>query len=211
MRIVQSVATICVAAVAVSVVQPAKADVIYSNFGTGNTYSTNARSIGFSGSFSVGALFTPTQSYSVTQIALPLTSLGGPNAFSVSLWTVSNFAPATQVWANPSTVSAPSGIVTITGFSGVTLLANTQYALLVSPGASGAQGGWYGNNIGISSVLNIISDQNLSWFPAQGQQAFSIQGTKLSVAAPEPASMALLMTGAVPLLLRRRDKASRRA
>ncbi len=187
--------------------------VAYSNFGPGNgglDYNTSNGWFvgGRSGeNDAVGERFTPSQAGTLSQITLALEfEKQGTNEGTVSLradngrvpgailesWSVSNLPTEDASFHTP---------ISVTDAINEPLLAGTTYWVVVSTGASNGLS-WHTNNIDAHASHATSTDGGASWstdFTVQG--AFQVTENPLeTAAAPEPASLTLLATGALGLL-----------
>jgi hypothetical protein len=114
----------------------------YNNLGTGgNPYQCGPTGWPVAGSaspllqsFTQAAGFTSQNSGSVSRIDVGVNLVSGVNSFYVALYTNNAGLPGTLIarWDNLSAGRCP-GLVTITGITGLTLTAGTQYFLVVGP------------------------------------------------------------------------------
>ena len=201
----------------------AKGDVLFSDFGTGNSYnccSGSTISSTGSGYSAQASAFTLSGSglQSLSQIDIAIGQLIAGGGFSVNILTDNNGALGTQVagasWAalQPAETnfgSVGSGMLTsITGISGVTLTGGDTYYLEITP-TNPQDNTWYAwnlNNIGLNTDQYATS-QGSSWTD-QGLQtagAFDLLGSPMA-ATPEPGTLLLAGSGlaALTAALRRR-------
>jgi hypothetical protein len=179
----------------------ASAEVVYSDFGPGQSYDTSSGLIiGDSGSV-VGETFdsnpaamgfTPTSSADVSQIDIALNLFQGSTSspeVAVSLWTDVANAPGAALGSWDLTglpFSNDPGIETISGISGVSLSAGQSYFLEVDA-LNGAAYGWNLNSTDAKGDVFVVGTDH----PDSKLSAFDVVGS----ATPEPATWAMLLTG----------------
>lgn len=186
----------------------ARADVVFSDFGPGDSFQTDGAGITgastFFGYFAAGGAFTPAQNYTVTGVDLAVSGFGSPG--EASIWTDVGGVPGSQIGnAAGLTFPGPATIVPVTGLD-ATVLAGQRYFLVLTPGSDNADGTWFYND---GSYLTDVSNNGSGWtvnITDTQTPAFDIIGSPLTlpVGAPEPASIALLATGVAALGLKRR-------
>jgi hypothetical protein len=113
----------------------------YTNRGPGGTYQCSPLGWNVAGSgstlgtsYTQAAEFTSQKSGTVSQIDVAVSPVSGVNSFFVALYAASGHSIGTEIgeWSNLSPVGCP-GIVSITGLTGVSLTAGTNYFLVVGP------------------------------------------------------------------------------
>ncbi len=142
-------------------------------------------------SFTAANQFQPANSGSVSQIDVAVSYVSGVNSFYVALYTDNDGLPGTQLaaWSDLSSSTASGGccgLVTISGISGVNLLAGTDYWLVVGPTAVGSTT-WEMlnlNSVGMAGIQLISNDAGNTW-NSQGQQTLSAFDI-LSGSSPSP-------------------------
>lgn len=191
---------------------PAWGAMIYTNLGSGGTYSGNggwtvSGSSSFVGLQNSAVGFSVTGAGSLTEIELGLMNYQGKGASTavVSLWTAAAGLPQTEVesWAvTPQAVwpgsPSMSGLTTISDITGVTLNAGASYILEVSPGASDTWDVWGGNDIGVSSAYAydaLIHGDIINIGASGSADTPSLQLVGTASVVPLPATAWLLLSG----------------
>jgi hypothetical protein len=174
----------------------AYASVIYSNFGAGNSYSCCQGWGVFGGSFGSGAdamSFTPTAAADVSQIDLPLnTFIGNSAGVTISLWTNVGGDLGAQLGSWSATLP-DSGLLTISGISGVHLDALASYYLAASESGS-AIDDWNWNSVGATGPYINAGTSNASGTLG----AFDVLAADVST-TPLPSTWLMLLGGFVGL------------
>lgn len=205
-----------VSVVFTSLLQPsvANATMIVSTFDVGNTYDcctghTISGASSIVGFFAAAAdEFTSPGNYSVDQLDVALQNGTGTNSAIVSLWRESGGFPGSQLgsWAvsgQPAFGSTNNQITTISGITGVDLIAGDAYFLAIGPGSSDTSDAWNWNTIGVTG-LRLFSPDGVHWNQVPGSTfaAFDVLGKSNSV--PEPSTLTLLGAGLAALAAFRR-------
>lgn len=122
-----------------------QAGTLFSDLGTGSNVYQSSNGLPVSGTGSPGGTsytqanqFTAAVSGSISEIDVALGYVSGTNSFFVALYTASDGAPGTLVgqWDNLTSsqnFGGCCGLVSITGISGVNLVAGTSYFLVIGP------------------------------------------------------------------------------
>ena len=185
----------------------AGAATIYNNFGPGNAYSTGAGwtvsgSTSFPGSSTAGMAFTPSGSFTLTQIDVAINLVGGTNSASLTLNSDSSGAPgavlATWSLSSLPAIGACCTVETVTPSGSIVLASGTQYWLVASVIASDTWDAWMLNTTGATG----FKWQNGTTEADQTLGAFDVLGTP-GAAVPEPSTVLLSAGGLALLWLRR--------
>jgi hypothetical protein len=139
------------------------------------------------GSFTAANQFTVGASGSVSQIDLAVGYGSGVNSFYASIWTDNAGLPGTELarWDNLSSSTSFGGccgLVTISGISGLSLIAGQQYFLVLGPEnmESTTQENWNLNILGVTGLDLYSTDGGNTWNSNGGGAtlgAFDILGT----------------------------------
>ena len=126
----------------------ARADVIFSDFGPGNSYNTGGGS-SVGGSFNPLAFgFTASETANLTQIDLAFWAGAATNQFTLTLNLNNGGSLGTQLgsWTfHDVTTSMANDLHTVSGITGVSLTSGTAYFLSLSTSSPGG-GAWNNNN-----------------------------------------------------------------
>jgi hypothetical protein len=192
----------------------AHADVIFNNFGAGDTYNPGAWEV--RGDLNISRIdrakaFTPTQTYTVTSIELALYHETGGNLFSTLLCRDAGGEPGSILGGHTQPASAaPSFVSAIytTPLSGITLNGGETYWVVVQVFPTSSDGGfWWGSSPtgdnGHSLYEADIVSGIYSWSAQPSSSAPVVRVSGTLVATPEPSALALLCLG-IPALIRRR-------
>lgn len=122
-----------------------KSSTLFSDLGTGSNVYQASNGLPVSGTGSPGATsyteanqFTAAASGAISEIDVAVGTVSGTNSFFVSLYITSGGAPGTLVaqWSNLSSSQSFGGccgLVSITGITGVDVVAGTSYFLVIGP------------------------------------------------------------------------------
>ena len=193
--------------------------VVYSDYGSGMTAST---SVGWcvSGSTTafcgpavprwVASPFTPSGSFSLTQIDLALGYNAGTNGVTVELVNSQNGLPGSTVLEYWTASSVPPLIPTpdlsLTSTGGVILQSGTQYWIVAMGTAGDTLDFWFDEPTGLlqGSVSSLTN--GASWFALSGTNgvrnaltAFDVLGTP-TTPTPEPGSLTFVIVGLLGLI-----------
>lgn len=175
-----------------------------------------------SGTGTLGTSFTAANEFnagvggSVSQIDLGVGYVTGSPQFYASIWTDLAGTPGTQVadafWNNlisTETVGNCCGLVTISGITGVTLNAGTNYFMILGPEDLNdtSWNGWNWNSVGATGLDLYSNDGGISWVSSgvQPMGAFDVIGASV----PEPCFSLLIGTGLLGVLGAIRRKPNR--
>lgn len=209
-------------------VSVAAADTVYSDLGPSAApyFNSNGRAVtgsgvGFPGYQEVAVPFTPSGSYNLTQIDVAVTFSGIPGAFgsdaaTVTLASSNAGAPGAAIasWniSNLPASASGTGLDTIS-VSGASVVAGTQYWLIVSPtnnngNASDTDDIWATNSNPMGVFGNEEINNGSGWISLAPYDlaAFDVLGSPV----PEPASATLAISG-LALLAAGLAKARRKA
>ncbi len=199
---------LCAAAFCASIVSAAHADPVVSNLGDGDGYVSNGAWIvaGPDATFynAMGMGFTASGNYDVNEIDAWFSANDSTQQITLTLWTdvdghfgtqLGNWSGLTPNIVGFGNTGAP---VAITGISGITLTAGSQYWLEASTeGSNVAYWDWTSSQTtGPSRYVDAVYGDYATIDSRQG--AFAIQGTIAAAdtgSVPEPASWALMLGG----------------
>lgn len=179
----------------------ARADTIFSNFGSGESLNSSAGWFVDSGQV-IASAFTPTSNFTLSQLDIALSYYSGTNnGARVLLETATAGLPsgsgsALESWTLGSlpTYGSPYVPETLSSAGGVTLTNGTQYWLVADPADSTTTDVWNINNAGQSGVAFAVSPTASQWFYAGGSitPAFDVLGRPIT-ATPESGSTVLFL------------------
>jgi hypothetical protein len=210
-RTMKCIALLAAVAVLCGSAGAARADMIYSNFGPGQTYSLTGYSVsgGVSGSpgppngfgFAIAESFTPSGDFLFGSAELPLVYLSGPNDFTVALMTDAGGQPGTILESFSLTDAPPyssPGVSTFVSTTNTPLDAGTTYWIVAIPGDRNTAGYWLANSTGPTGFMRTGND-GVTWSTdPQASPALEVDGTPVAP-VPEPPSFALLGVGLAAL------------
>ncbi len=192
---------IALSATMIATAPQASADVVYNNFGAGNSYNTSLSwttsgpldgerylAMGFNSGAFAG---------SFSSIELPMRSeTVAPGIFTISLYTSVSNQPGLLLESLNLTIpnNGPVSIYTLTSAGGVSMNANTNYWIVAS-GSGSSSGLWSVRSAsGPETNLGKGNYNGQVWSPlGSAGSAFRVNGS--AAAAPEPGSLALLALG----------------
>ena len=194
--------------------------IIFTNFGAGQSYNTLVGDqIGnfFDGSnYAEGSTFTPSLTSTFASLDIALSCFFTcPDPFIVALTQDGGDQPGTVIegFAVPGISLGAFGVnnpvVVLNSVLHPTLTLGTQYWVTVSSGLNNSIA-WNLNSTGDVSDQAISTDGGATWFSPSGLTPGAYEVDSLSVGAPEPGSMWLLLVPALTLCLMRRAAYSRR-
>ena len=205
---------------------PAKASVLYSDFGTvpASLYSpSNYLDINGSTSIigeidsdtsnSVAELFTAqgTGSIAVEEVDFAVSQVAGPGTFVASIWTDVGGVPTVEKASWSLSTTNPAGnccaIESVTGISGLSLTGGTQYFMVLAPvsDTDNSWNGWNENNQGVHGTSLESSNGGSTWTSLGTTPfgAFDVLSDPSSV-VPEPGTWFTLAAGVAFVLTFRR-------
>jgi hypothetical protein len=171
---------------------PATAEVIYSDFGAGQTFSTTfgapVANVGLAFQSSEAVEFTPSTTTELNSITLAFFSQQGPNIFNFAVAEDESGVPGSAIesWSDVVAGTEPDSTLLLNSSSNPILLSGQAYWITALPGASGTVGDWDENIIGQMNGIAISSDLGAVW-------TGNISGTTLTfevdgTAVPTPTS-----------------------
>jgi hypothetical protein len=200
---------IAAAAVALAVASAAttRADIVFNNFGPGDTFGTtvgwgfgNPNDVVSSMAFTVGA----GTSYKLTEIDLAAGFISGTNSVTVSIRSDSGGTPGATLesWTIPmtgqyGTLYPPEMVTSVLN---PILAANQQYWVSLAPGAADAHGAWSLNTTADQGPVYVTIGGNPSFSGTNFRGAFRVLGTPATgTPTPEPATLVPTLIGALVL------------
>jgi hypothetical protein len=189
-------------------VLPASTAVVYSNFGTGDSYVSNQGwtlsgqlAYGFDqhGTYNVACSFTPTSSYSLDKIELAAMNTKQNIHLNIYLMSDNAGVPGTaleqlSIAIDGLSAELPTLIVQANSVSHPVMTKDQLYWLVACPATDTTWTGWCKNSQGASGLAFLNPDYDKVWTNHPSpyvQGAFRISGTS----APEPSSLFALLTG----------------
>jgi uncharacterized repeat protein (TIGR01451 family) len=164
---------------------------VYSDFGTGNSFSTNGWCVSGANNSGCGPLvtryiaapFVPGSSLVLSGVTVALSYFGGTNGAIISLLNTSGELPGTvlESWpvSNLPSGGSNSALTAVTSVLHPLLQAGQTYWLEVQPLAADTLDVWYTNNLGSGGGVNNISQAGwtpLTGYSGQTLPAFAVSG-----------------------------------
>ncbi len=180
---------------------PARAGIIFSDFGSGQSCSNVSYNV--SSTSVMAQSFTPNADYTLTSLSLALWLNTGPDSAIVSLCADNAGVPGSILESFIATsLTATSAVYTFMETPGVQLHQGTQYWVVVGgPGMSSSTVVAWNENVtstrGFTSSMNGGTTWNAFGTPLSA--AFEVDGQLVSP-TPEPTSLGLLAVGAAGML-----------
>jgi hypothetical protein len=220
---------LAVATLLLAVPTMARADIIFSNFGPGQTYDVNNGNPignGLDGSgnnYAQAVSFIAPANYTVTSVSVALAGFGTSGTNDDPLFGTFNADNGDSPGTVLASTTAPPGIlgplgnnnplVVVNGAS-IPIVAGERYWITISDTNGNGSVAWNLNITGDTNDTGTSTDGGMTWFSPSFQTpgAFEVDGTLATTVTPEPGSLALLGTGAMALLGGRRlGRRARRA
>ena len=201
--------------IAISLVSPnqVKADVVYNDFGAGNSYNiTHGQLLSTIMPFAEQAnAFTPTANYKLTSIEMAVDYFMGSNNLNVWLMNDNGGKPGTALeyfqFSNLGSVNSTNPLLVGQSSTNLALNQGQQYWLAAAPRDTNTWLGWNFNNINATGIHYSSNNLGNTWNLDNPNQfaAFRINGTPIA-ATPEPVSMLLFGVGGLAMAAFKKKK-----
>jgi hypothetical protein len=208
-----TVSSVCLAALLVGAAVTIHADVVFFNVTSTADVSSGSIVCGgsngaclFLGGLIEAEAFTPVADYTMTDAQVLVEApeaVPGDSDFNVFLYSNSSGVPGSpieQIGFGLAAAAAYSLITADTIATPITLTSGTEYWLVLKPADSGSFINW-GNGGSPSVPFAYSANGGSDWDPGTNTDQFQIDGAPVSASIPEPSSLLLLATVALPLYL----------
>ncbi|MFO0957262.1 MAG: PEP-CTERM sorting domain-containing protein [Isosphaeraceae bacterium] len=186
-------------AIAVFTGASARADIVYTNFGPGDTFNTSqgwtisgsASSVG--DSYSQGDQFTASSTVALSQLDLGLVSIQGTPRINLSLYSTAvngQLGTLLETFSNVGPIGSSYSIISASSSLHPILTAGQSYWLIASPVDSGSWLAWGLNSTG-ATASHYFNNNGSPVYSTATPAAYRVIGQ----AVPEPASLALCGLG----------------
>jgi len=187
----------------------AGASVIYTDFGTGQSFNGSGSS-GITSTVGAAAVFTASLTATLTSIDIAAKVISGTTSFTVKIANDSSNSPGTVIESMTITsIPSTAAVVTATSSLNPTLTSGTKYWLEVV-GAGSASGSWFNNSQSALGNRSTSSNGGSAWTTGSLSvlPAFDINGTA-GTSSPEPSSAVLLFVPLGAVIAYQRMKAAK--
>jgi hypothetical protein len=184
----------------------AEADVIYNNFGPGDSYSTSNNGWGVQYPVDgqiVGVPFTPTETVQFDDLTAAFTFLGGSGSLDVFLQQDAAGAPGTILESFSTSNGFDLGVITFDSVLRPALSAGTTYWIVAEASSPGANYGWRQSLSDTSTMGDAFNGTWITFSPdPYTTPVLRIDGAQV----PEPGSLPLIGAGLFAFAVIRRLK-----